>query len=86
MKLPSVPALGHTPHVHDALVQLLGPEKVSTAGEVLATHATDRWHASARPDAVVFAESTDDIVRTLTFAHERKIPVTTRGARSASST
>ncbi len=80
MKLPSVPALGHTPHVHDALVQLLGPEKVSTAGEVLATHATDRWHASARPDAVVFAESTDDIVRTLTFAHERKIPVTTRGA------
>ena len=80
MKLPSVPALGHTPHVHDALVQLLGPEKVSTAGEVLATHATDRWHASARPDTVVFAESTDDIVRALTFAHERKIPVTTRGA------
>jgi len=80
MTLSSVPALGHTPHVHDALVQLLGPEKVSTAEEVLTTHATDRWHASARPDAVVFAESTDDIVRTLTFAHERKIPVTTRGA------
>jgi glycolate oxidase subunit GlcD len=66
--------------VHDALVQLLGPDKVSTAEDVLATHATDKWHASSLPDTVVFAESTNDISQTLAFAHERGIPVTTRGA------
>ncbi len=80
MNLFSMTDRRHTPHVHDALVQILGPEKVSTADDVLATHATDRWHASAHPDAVVFAQSTDDIIRTLKFAHDRKIPVTTRGA------
>ena len=66
--------------MHDALVQLLGPDKVSTAEEVLATHATDKWHASSLPDTVVFAESTEDIAQTLAFAHEGGIPVTTRGA------
>ena len=66
--------------VHDALVQLLGAPKVSTATEVLAIHATDKWHASASPEAVVFAETTEDIVSVLQFAHGRGIPVTTRGA------
>ena len=66
--------------VQDALVQLLGAPKVSTATEVLNIHATDKWHASALPEAVVFAETTEDIVKVLQFAHERRIPVTTRGA------
>ena len=66
--------------VHDALVQLLGAPKVSTATEVLTIHATDKWHASALPEAVVFAETTEDIVKVLQFAHERDLPVTTRGA------
>jgi glycolate oxidase len=66
--------------VHDALVQLLGAPKVSSATEVLASHASDKWHASALPEAVVFAEATEDIVRVLQFANERGIPVTTRGA------
>ena len=66
--------------MHDTLAQLLGPAKVSTAAEVLEVHATDKWYASNLPDTVVFAESTEDIVRTLAFAHEREIPVTTRGA------
>jgi glycolate oxidase len=66
--------------VHDALLQLLGAEKVSTASDDLAIHATDKWYASTLPDTVVFAETTDDIVRTMRFAHEHDIPVTTRGA------
>ena len=66
--------------VHDALVQLLGPAKVSAVADVLATHASDRWHASSPPEVVVFAESTVDIVGVMQFAHERRIPVTTRGA------
>lgn len=66
--------------MHDALAHLLGPAKVSTAAEDLEVHATDKWYASTRPDTVVFAESTEDVARTLAFAHEREIPVTTRGA------
>ena len=62
------------------LVTLLGPEKVTTTAEILAAHSGDKWSASHPPDAVVFAESTADVSAVLTFAHERKIPVTTRGA------
>ncbi len=62
------------------LVLLLGAEKVSAAGDDIATHSADKWSASHPPDAVVFAESTADVSTVLTFASERGIPVTTRGA------
>ncbi len=62
------------------LVSLLGPEKVSSAAEIIAAHSADKWSASHPPDAVVFAESTADVSAVLAFAHQRKIPVTTRGA------
>jgi glycolate oxidase len=62
------------------LVALLGGAKVSVAAEVVAAHAGDKWSASHPPDAVVFAESTADVAALLAFAHERGIPVTTRGA------
>lgn len=66
--------------MQDALIQLLGPDKVSTSAEVLEIHSIDKWHASHLPEAVVFAQNTGDISKTLSFAHERGIPVTTRGA------
>ncbi len=59
---------------------MLGREKVSSAADVLAAHAGDKWSASHLPDAVVFAESTADVAATLTFSHQHNIPVTTRGA------
>jgi glycolate oxidase len=62
------------------LVSLLGGEKVTAAAEIIASHSGDKWSASHPPDAVVFAESTADVAAVLAFAHERKIPVTTRGA------
>jgi len=62
------------------LLSLLGREKVSTATDVLSAHAGDKWSASHIPDAVVFAESTADVVAILTFSHQHNIPVTTRGA------
>lgn len=62
------------------LVSLLGPEKVSAASDVIASHSADKWSASHPPDAVVFAESTADVSAVLAFANERGIPVTTRGA------
>jgi glycolate oxidase len=62
------------------LAGLIGPEKVSSAAEVLAGHASDKWYASALPELVVFAESTADVSAVLRFAHENGVPVTTRGS------
>lgn len=62
------------------LIVLLGENRVSTVEGVLEEHAIDRWHASNAPDVVVFAQSTEDVVVTMRYAHEHNIPVTTRGA------
>lgn len=62
------------------LQDLLGSDKVSASPEDLTTHAIDKWNFAAPPQVVVFAESTEDVSKTLAYAHERKIPVTTRGA------
>lgn len=62
------------------LTTLLGAEKVSVSQNELAIHASDKWNFSHPPDVIVFAESTADVVATLKFAQEKKIPVTTRGA------
>lgn len=63
-----------------ALARLVGRDRASCDTTVLDEHAGDSWFASRRPDAVVFAESTADVARTLRFASQRKIPVTARGA------
>lgn len=63
-----------------SLVSLLGGEKVTTVDEAIASHSGDKWSASHPPDAVVFAESTADVVEVLKFAGSHGIPVTTRGA------
>ena len=62
------------------LTKLLGPDRVATDAPTLATHATDKWFASRTPEAVVFAESTDDVSRLLKFATRHRVPVTPRGA------
>jgi starch phosphorylase len=59
---------------------LIGGEKVTTAVDVLAAHAGDKWFASHVPDIVVFAESTADVAAVMAFAHTHRVPVTTRGA------
>lgn len=69
-----------SPPYFDALRSLLSPEKVTTAAEILATHASDKWSASYLPEVVVFAESTADVSKVLKFANAQQIPVTTRGA------
>lgn len=63
-----------------ALIDLLGQEKVSSKQAVLASHSGDKWFASNPPDVVVFAESTSDVSAVLAYANQNKIPVTTRGA------
>jgi glycolate oxidase len=46
----------------------------------LATHGGDKWFASHAPEAVVFAQSAEDVSRLLRFCSGRGIPVTARGA------
>ncbi len=64
----------------DDLRSFLGDVDISRSEEILREFGTDKWHAAAMPDVVVHAASRDDVVNTLRFATERKIPVTTRGA------
>lgn len=63
-----------------ALARAVGKDRASREPGILDAHAGDSWFASHRPQAVVFAESTSDVARTLRFASLRKIPVTARGA------
>ncbi|MDB6153873.1 MAG: linked oxidase domain protein [Chthoniobacteraceae bacterium] len=62
------------------LADLLGADAVSIEPQTLATHSTDRWFASRLPDAVVFAESTEQVSKLMAFASANRIPVTPRGS------
>ncbi len=67
-------------NTRQALIDLLGQEKVSSSKEVIVAHSGDKWFASHPPDVVVFAESTADVSAVLAYANGNRIPVTTRGA------
>jgi glycolate oxidase len=63
-----------------SLSRILGKDAVSLQPEILAEHSTDRWFASHPPEVVVFAESTEQVSKTLRYASQHGIPVTARGA------
>jgi len=69
-----------TTDLSTGLASFLRPDQISSAAEVLAAHASDKWHATSLPDIVVFAEATDDIVELMKLASANKIPVYTRAA------
>ncbi|HEX5763948.1 MAG TPA: FAD-linked oxidase C-terminal domain-containing protein [Woeseiaceae bacterium] len=59
----------------DALQSLLG-EKFSSGMAVRDHHSHDEsWHSAKRPDAVCFAESTEDVAGALAICHRYRIPV-----------
>lgn len=61
------------------LEQRLGPSKYLTAKESCEAYSHDDSEAVGRvPDAVVIAESTDDIVAALAVAREAEVPITPR--------
>src|SRR5438067_4133938 len=64
----------------DELRQLLGSDVVADDAEALDAHSGDKWFAAEAPEVVVFARSTSDVAKLITFASERKVPVTARGA------
>lgn len=49
-----------------------------TANETMREHHSrdESYHAPVLPDVVVFAESTEDVVQVLRYAHEHDVPVT----------
>ena len=63
----------------DELKDSLG-DCVHTDKAVLQAHAGDKWYASALPEAVVLASSTEDVATAMKVAHAHGIPVTPRGA------
>ncbi|MBA3387593.1 MAG: FAD-binding protein [Chthoniobacterales bacterium] len=62
------------------LRQLLGPEAVAEDAETLGAHGGDKWFANHPPEAVVFADTTQQVSRLMQFAAKEKVPVTARGA------
>lgn len=58
----------------------LPAEHLHTDEETLQEHASDKWHASALPEAVLLASGTAEVSCAMRFASERRIPVTPRGA------
>ncbi len=63
----------------DELKEALGTI-IRTDEACLRAHATDKWHASALPQAVALPTCTAEVATLLRFAHARGIPVTARGA------
>jgi glycolate oxidase len=76
--------LSHSTLMSSNLFSLLRgilPERcLSVSQEDLDVHSTDKWFASAPPEIVVFAESTEQVSAVLKLATEHGIPVTARGA------
>lgn len=62
------------------LQAILSPGQISTAADVLSEHGTDKWHAHATPDVVVFPETTADVSNIVKLAADTRTPVYTRAA------
>jgi glycolate oxidase len=61
------------------LERRLGPSRVDTSEQGRTAHGRDESEAIGRvPDAVVLAESTEDVAATLTIAEKHGVPVTPR--------
>lgn len=59
---------------------LLGDAIVAADESTRTAHSGDKWVANREPEAVVFAQTTEQVSRLLRFASENNVPVTARGA------
>jgi len=64
------------------MVAIVGPEDVSTSKADRITHSYDATQKRYLPDAVVYAESTNEISEVMKLANRTRIPVLPRGAGS----
>ncbi|MCB2201815.1 FAD-binding oxidoreductase [bacterium] len=68
----------------DELAKILPESQISTQADQLQVAARDESTLPpVTPDAVVWAESTEQVVQIVTLCNKRGVPVTTRGAGSA---
>ncbi len=69
----------------DGLGTILPEDRVVSGGDDLKRHAGGvfTYHAPVRPDAVVYPESRDEVVETLRFANEHRIPIIPFGQGSS---
>lgn len=74
--------MGQLPNHHlEALLSQLRGDQVSTKATDLDEHSRDEsTHPPCPPNAVVFAETTEDVARLLSYCHQAEIPVTPWGA------
>ncbi|MBI3874781.1 MAG: FAD-binding protein [Verrucomicrobia bacterium] len=58
----------------------LAPDELRLDDATRQAHSTDKWFASALPDAVALPRSTASVVKILRWANAHRVPVTARGA------
>ncbi|MDJ0622733.1 MAG: FAD-linked oxidase C-terminal domain-containing protein [Desulfocapsaceae bacterium] len=68
--------------VVDELVAIFGKEHVLTANEDMIAYSYDAAHAEIKPEAVVFATTTEQVSQLMKLAYRENIPVTPRGQGS----
>ena len=56
------------------------PDSLLLSGDRVAPYAHDETHFSVTPSGVLIAKNTDDIITSIKFCRENKIPITARGA------
>jgi D-lactate dehydrogenase (cytochrome) len=72
------------PAIAEDLRELLSPQQVSTSPSVLEQHSHDEsYHTPVLPDAVVFPESTEDVVKVIRYAAQYRVPIVPFGMGSA---
>ena len=72
-------AAGTPAELRDALIALLGEDRVLHRAIDLIRYASDASPYRLIPQVVVMAHDADDVARTFAFARERGLPVTLRG-------
>jgi len=66
---------------HEALVELLGSERVARSADILAQHGHDEsFHPEARPDVVVWPRTIEDAAAIVRVALEHRLPLIPFGA------
>ncbi len=66
----------------DELVAIFGKDKVLTANEDMIAYSYDAAHVEIKPEAVVFATTTEQVSQLMKLAYRENIPVTPRGQGS----
>jgi D-lactate dehydrogenase (cytochrome) len=67
-----------------ALEAVVGESHVTTSESELERHGHDEsWHATARPDLVVFPATTEEVAAVVRACHARRVPMVPFGAGSS---